>query len=148
MTNIKKQEKKSEDYELSIQKFLARNACEIKAGGNVLWNEAILVKFFESFNFRKINWGNLTYYGQVEGNTVIRHTPSDMMSHFKGFLIFHDTKDIRRFLLENNVYFPPIILNTLKKEDMDYLISKYGSVLYKHRYSDENWTTFEDFEIS
>lgn len=118
MTNIKKQEKKSEDSELNLQKLLARNVCKIAENRDVIWNEEIFVRFLEKSGFRKvILTDNYVIYVQIKDGEVKDTNPNRMWSYFLGFLDFevYDSST-SSFLIQNYSFFPPNVLKALKEE--------------------------------
>jgi hypothetical protein len=122
---IKLQELKSQNERMKIQKLLARNVCKITEDGDVLWNESVLVKFFEKCGFCKVDIGDVyKSYVQRKGDKVEHIRQDHLWLHLLGFLKWEAGLDeVSDFLSGNCIYFPSHVIKAIKEEKFEDVFS-------------------------
>lgn len=130
MTKNKNQER-SEDHELNIQRILARNVCKITEDGRILWNEAIVVKLLEKTGICRVDsGGDHKRWVYNNGETVDFIRPDHLILHLIGFLRYIGQHDITDFLVANYTYLSDNVINAIKEESYEDVFGFEDDELY------------------
>lgn len=108
----------------------ARNMFRIAENGRLLRNEGLYIFFLEMCGMCKVKKDGIYIYAQKKRNSMVEIDSDGIMIYVLSFLDLVGQSDISDFIIDNDFFFSPEILDALKEEvpvtEFDNYIEIYG----------------------